>query len=60
MSFDRWLLTIDGLCQMDYGLSIYDLPDLCFRDAYDSGQTPTEFMDEFLPDVAALGDLILS
>lgn len=36
-------------------MSIRDLPDLCFYDAYDAGQTPEEFMEENLPDVDALG-----
>jgi hypothetical protein len=34
--------TVDGLCQRRYGLSIYDLPDCCFRDWFDEGMTPGE------------------
>jgi hypothetical protein len=60
MSFERWMLTIDGLCRIEFGMSIYDLPDMCFRDAFDAGQSPTDFMEEYVPDVQTLAELVLS
>lgn len=50
---------VNDCCLLEFGLSIHDLPDMCFYDAYDSGQSPEEFMAENLPDVEALGSLIL-
>jgi hypothetical protein len=41
-------------------MSIHDLPDMCFHDAYADGQTPQEFIDETIPDLDALRDLIFS
>jgi hypothetical protein len=60
MTFDTWMERIDRCCQLDFGLSIHDLPDMLFRDAYDSGLTPETFMAENLPDVESLGRLVLS
>ena len=60
MTFDQWMDRVDRCCQLDFGLSIRDLPDMCFRDAYDSGLTPEDFMAENLPDEEALGQTILS
>jgi len=58
--FDEWMNKVDLLSRSWFGLSIYDLPDMSFRDAYDSGITPDAFMEESLPDLEALGSLILS
>lgn len=60
MTFERWMLTLDGLCRIEYGLSIHDLPDMSFRDAFDDGQTPSDFMEEYLPDIEALRQLVFS
>ena len=60
MTFDDWMERIDRCCQLDFGMSIHDLPDLCFRDAFDSGLTPEDFMTENLPDLESLGQVILS
>lgn len=60
MSFERWMLEVDGQCRAHFGLAIHDLPDMCCRDAYDSGQTPAEFMEEYVPDLDALRTLVLS
>lgn len=60
MSFENWMEIVDHCCQMDFGLSIHDLPDMLFRDAYDSGLAPEDFMAENLPDGDALRDLIFS
>jgi hypothetical protein len=60
MTFEDWMERIDRCCQMDFGMSIHDLPDMCFRDAYDSGLEPEEFMADNLPDLETLGQVILS
>jgi hypothetical protein len=60
LTFQRWMQEVDGLCIGEYLLSIYDLPDMNFYDAYESGQTPEEFMNEAIPDIEALGQLVMS
>jgi len=37
MSFRDWMKELDLICYSNYGMSIHDLPDMCFRDAYDGG-----------------------
>jgi len=51
---------LEHVCEGSFGLSIHDLPDMCFRDAFDAGQAPMEFMAEHLPDLDSLRDVILS
>jgi hypothetical protein len=60
MSFERWMQEVDGLCISEYLISIYDLPDMDFYDAYENGQTPEEFMAETIPDIESLGQLVMS
>jgi len=60
MSFDIWMERVDDVCQLQFGLSIHDLPDMLFRDGYDAGLTPVEFMTENLPDLDALEKVIFS
>lgn len=60
MSFDAWMEAINCRCYDRYGMSIYDLPDMRFRDEYDGGTTPEGFMAEYLSDLPALRELILS
>jgi hypothetical protein len=60
MTFEQWMNDVDELCRSEFIMSIYDLPDMPFRDAFDDGLTPGEFMAEALPDMEALGALILS
>jgi hypothetical protein len=60
MNFETWMKEVDELCRSEFIMSIYDLPDMPFRDAYDDGLSPGEFMAYALPDMEALGALILS
>ena len=60
MIFRHWMEQVNDLCMVEYSMSIYDLPDMPFYDAYESGQTPEEFMAENLGDLEALCNLILS
>lgn len=48
MTFNAWMKELDLLCWSEYGLSIHDLPDMCFRDSFDSGESPLEFFHEKL------------
>jgi len=34
-TFEQWMKQIDNYCWRGVGLSVYDLPDCCFRDWYD-------------------------
>lgn len=60
MRFQRWMQEVDEICLSTYLMSIYDLPDMAFDDAYEAGQTPEEFLAETIPDLDALKDLVLS
>lgn len=39
-AFDVWMKKVDAACEARFGISIHDLPDFCFRDAFDCGDTP--------------------
>lgn len=60
MTFQQWMQEVDSLCIGEYLLSIYDLPDMNFHDAYADGESPEEFMAEVLPNLEALAHLVLS
>ena len=60
MTFETWMERLNSCCQLDFGLSVHELPDMLFRDAYDSGLSPEDFMTENLPDEEALGQAIVS
>ena len=60
MTFQRWMQEVNEICLNSYLMSIYDLPDMPFYDAYESGQTPDEFMSESIPDMDALAEIVLS
>ncbi|MEH1124789.1 hypothetical protein [Micromonospora sp. CPCC 206061] len=40
--FAAFLLVADALAYKHFGLSIFDLPDYCWRDAYDDEMTPAQ------------------
>lgn len=48
MSFEDWMEALDRLIYNATGVSIYHLPDMLFRDAYDDNTTPEEFAIEKL------------
>lgn len=60
MTFQRWMQEVNEICLNSYLMSIYDLPDMPFYDAFESGQTPEEFMSDMIPDIDALAELVLS
>lgn len=58
--FSEWMGEIDAICWREFGMSIHDLPDMRFRDAFDDGVSPDDFMAEELGNVDDLARLILS
>lgn len=58
MNFQRWMQEVDEICLSTYLTSIYELPDLDFILAYESEQTPREFIKETIPNLDSLSDLI--
>ncbi|HMS56827.1 MAG TPA: hypothetical protein PKA27_15650 [Fimbriimonadaceae bacterium] len=58
MSFAAWMHQVDLLCFAWYGLSIRDLPDMNFRDAFDDGASPEEFMEGELGTLSDLSRLM--
>ena len=60
MTFTEWMQEVDDHCMTKFGISIHDLPDLPFYDAFECGNTAEEFMEETLPDLDALATLVLS
>lgn len=46
MSFREWMKVVDKLCLERLSLSIHDLPDMLFRDAFDDGVAPEDFFEE--------------
>lgn len=47
-NFALWMAKLDQLVYNATSVSIHDLPDMLFRDAYDAGTTVEEFAAENL------------
>lgn len=60
MTFEQWMREVDDLCFGTWGMSIHDLPDMCFRDAFDDGVSALEFFHGELGRVDDLSRVILS
>lgn len=45
MSFVQWMHEVDLLCFAWYGMSVRDLPDMNFHDAFNDGLSPEQFME---------------
>jgi uncharacterized Zn finger protein (UPF0148 family) len=45
-TFDVWMAKVDDTLVRKVGVSSADLPDVCYRDMYDTGSTPEEAADE--------------
>ena len=41
MSFEAWMQRVDAILESRVGLSHLDLADICYRDMYDDGDTPS-------------------
>lgn len=48
MTFQTWMATLDSIVGKRTGLSVNDLPDWTFRDAYEDELTPSQAASEFL------------
>lgn len=44
--FGCWLLACEQHCRLNYRVSIFDLPDIAWRDLYDDESTPVEAVRE--------------
>lgn len=42
MTFEQWLAKVDSVLISRCGLSSDDLPDWCYRDAYEDGTSPRQ------------------
>lgn len=41
MTFKEWMRKVNVIIEAKVGLSADDLPDYCYQDCYDAGETPT-------------------
>jgi len=48
--FAAWLAKLDARFEGRYGLSVFDMVDYCWRDAYDDGLTPAGALRRALED----------
>ena len=49
MTFDQWMQDVDQVVgAIAFGLSVHDLPDINFRDLFDSGATAQDAAEEAL------------
>jgi len=60
MTFQKWMQEVNEICLSTYLMSIYDLPDMPFYDAFENGQTPDDFIQEVIPDMETLENIVLS
>jgi hypothetical protein len=44
--FAAWLSEVDSIVLQTAGISVFDLPDMLFRDSYDAGEPPLCFVRE--------------
>lgn len=42
--FEQWMQQVRTVTAVRFGVSVDDLPDMNFRDSFDEGVTPTEFV----------------
>jgi hypothetical protein len=47
LRFGLWLYLVDKRCRTVFGLSVFDLEDFGWRDAYDDGSSPKAALHEF-------------
>ena len=45
-TFEDWMAEVDRWLEDKCGLSSLDLPDACYRDAYDDGESAARFARE--------------
>lgn len=47
LTFKQWLIEVDKLCLADTGLSIHDLADFLWTDAYENNRSPKQAYKSF-------------
>ena len=55
MIFRDWLIEVDEHIGARVGVSIYDLPDRLYRDAYEDGIDPEKYAEDILVEVMEEG-----
>lgn len=58
MTYREWMRKLDNIINSQVGISIYDLPDFCSRDLFDSGCSPEEGAEEALVNADFPEDLL--
>lgn len=58
LTFDHWMSQLNALVMDEYGMSIHDLPDMMFRDAFDARVSPLEFFEDELGTTDQLSEVI--
>ncbi|AIK67805.1 hypothetical protein AVV38_gp14 [Mycobacterium phage Piro94] len=48
MSFERWLSHVDGMLCKAWGVTTRDIADRCYRDAFESGESPAQVVRDIL------------
>lgn len=54
LEFREWMRLVDLLCIERFAVSIHDLPDQAFAQAFERGDSPEEFMADEDSNLAAL------
>ena len=49
-TFKEWMSKVDKIVEAKIGLSVDDLPDFMFHDAYDDGVSPTKAATQSIRD----------
>jgi hypothetical protein len=51
-AFRDWLGQVNGFCLAKFHIGLDDLPDLCTRDAFDSGMSAQDFFENDVMELA--------
>ena len=51
-SFNEWMAKVDSIVERKMGVSVHELPDMNFRDSYEDGVSPEEFVrEDLMPEI---------
>ena len=48
VTFEQWFQKANAACEATVGLSLDDLPDVCYMDMFETGVSPREAVSEAL------------
>lgn len=51
-AFRDWLGQVNGFCLAKFHIGLDDLPDMCTRDAFESGMSAQDFFENDVMDLA--------